>query len=166
MTNDDWRSELRSCVPLYGHRNWIVIADAAYPVHSSSGIRTLVTKVDQLEVIREVLRNLAASAHIAPLAYTDRELSFIDEPDAPGVSDYRERLAQLLRSHVHEQLPHEEIIGKLDEASHSFCVLIIKTQLTIPYTSVFLQLQCGYWTSEAESRLRQRMAGALTDRGR
>jgi hypothetical protein len=32
--------------------------------------------------------------------------------------------------------------------------LIIKTELTIPYTSVFFELECGYWNAEAEERLR------------
>jgi hypothetical protein len=28
------------------------------------------------------------------------------------------------------------------------------TNLTLPYTSVFLELDCGYWSPEAEQRLR------------
>jgi hypothetical protein len=31
--------------------------------------------------------------------------------------------------------------------------------LTIPYTSVFLRLDCGYWTDEQEKKLRAKMAG-------
>ena len=27
----DWKNKLRRELPLLGHRNWIVIADAAYP---------------------------------------------------------------------------------------------------------------------------------------
>ena len=46
----------------------------------------------------------------------------------------------------------------LDEAGQTFRVLIIKTDMTLPYTSVFLQLDCGYWTAEAEKRLRETMA--------
>jgi len=37
---------------------------------------------------------------------------------------------------------------------HSFNVLIIKTNLTLPYTSVFFQLECGYWNAAAEENLR------------
>jgi hypothetical protein len=29
--------------------------------------------------------------------------------------------------------------------------------MTIPYTSVFFELDCGYWNAEAEQRLRQAM---------
>lgn len=32
------------------------------------------------------------------------------------------------------------------------------TNMTLPYTSVFLQLDCAYWKREAEQQLRARMA--------
>ena len=56
-----------------------------------------------------------------------------------------------------QSLPHEEIISKLDEAGQKFHVLVLKTRMTIPYTSVFIRLDCGYWTGEQEKRLRTRM---------
>jgi hypothetical protein len=31
--------------------------------------------------------------------------------------------------------------------------------MTIPYTSVFVRLECGYWSADAEKRLREKMAG-------
>ena len=54
-------------------------------------------------------------------------------------------------------LPHERIIKRLDEAGQTFHILLIKTDLTLPYTSVFIQLQAGYWSDEAEHRLRDAM---------
>jgi hypothetical protein len=57
-------------------------------------------------------------------------------------------------------LPHEQIIGKPDEAGKTFKVLLIKTPLTKPYTSVFFQLECGYWNAKAESELREAMMQA------
>ncbi len=48
----------------------------------------------------------------------------------------------------------EELIGKLDEAGKTFHVLLLKTNLCLPYTSVFLQLDCAYWNADAEKRLR------------
>jgi hypothetical protein len=59
------------------------------------------------------------------------------------------------------QLPHEEIIAKLDDCARLFRILILKTNLTIPYTSVFFELDCGYWSAEAEQRLRQAMRAAF-----
>jgi hypothetical protein len=53
--------------------------------------------------------------------------------------------------------PHEQIIGKLDRAGELFCVLIVKTNLRIAYTSVFFELECGYWNAQAEKKLRAAM---------
>jgi len=33
-----WEDVLKDRLPLYGHRNWIVIADSAYPAQSSGGV--------------------------------------------------------------------------------------------------------------------------------
>src|SRR5919202_365318 len=30
----DWKQELAERIPLYGHRNWIVVADSAYPAQA------------------------------------------------------------------------------------------------------------------------------------
>ena len=49
-------------------------------------------------------------------------------------------------------LPHEEIIAKLDRAGELFRVLIVKTNMRIPYTSVFFELDCGYWNAQAEKK--------------
>ena len=38
--------------------------------------------------------------------------------------------------------------------SKMFNVLLLKTDMVLPYTSVFLQLDCGYWNAEKEQRLR------------
>jgi hypothetical protein len=85
----------------------------------------------------------------------DFELGFVEEKDAPGVSDYRVQLDKVLYGgHLH-RLPHEQIIHKLDQSAQLFRILIIKTEMTIPYTSVFFELDCGYWNAEAEERLRQ-----------
>lgn len=35
--------------------------------------------------------------------------------------------------------------------------MIIKTDLPLPYTPVFIRLDCGYWSAEAEKELRTAM---------
>jgi hypothetical protein len=37
---------------------------------------------------------------------------------------------------------------------------VLKTNMTLPYTSVFIELDCGYWSPEAEARLRAAMEAA------
>ncbi len=57
-----------------------------------------------------------------------------------------------------QSLPHDQLIVKVGEASRSFHVLVLKTKLAIPYTSVFFQLDCKYWGADSERRLREKMA--------
>ena len=54
----------------------------------------------------------------------------------------------------YSQHDEDEIIAELDRAGQKFHILLLKTNLTIPYTSVFLQLECGYWNADSEKRLR------------
>lgn len=154
-----WKRTLLDRIPLYGHRNWIVIADSAYPAQSRAGIETIVSNSDHVQVLQQVLAALSASRHVRPIVYTDQELKFIVEKDAPGISAYRRQLAGVLQNRAVNSLPHEQIIEKLDQVSQTFRVLIIKTNFTLPYTSVFLQLDCAYWSADAERRLRAAMAG-------
>ena len=91
------------------------------------------------------------------IVYTDEELRFVREQDAPGISSYREKLGSLLEGHESCALPHEEIISKLDRVGERFRVLLIKTNMRIPYTSVFCELGCKYWDGPAERRLRAAM---------
>jgi D-ribose pyranose/furanose isomerase RbsD len=156
--SEDWEGILAEQLPLLGHRNWVVIADAAYPASSSAGIETVVAKGDPMDAVHHVLAQVSACRHVRANIYTDLELDFVDEQDAPGVSRYRQELAALLKDVQPLTLPHEQILFKLDQCARMFRVLIIKTELTIPYTSVFLELDCGYWNAEAEQRLRDAMA--------
>ena len=146
-------------MPLLGHRNWIAVVDSAYPLQTSAGVETVETNADQLDVVRMVLDQLRKTKHVRPVVLTDAELKVVPETDAAGVTAYREALSSLLGKTEVQSLPHEEIISKLDEAGKTFHVLVLKTNLTIPYTSVFIRLECGYWSADAEKRLREKMAG-------
>lgn len=157
--NGDWRATLTHELPLLGHRNWIAIVDSAYPLQTSAGIETIETDSDHLEVVRAVLEQIGRSKHVRPVIFTDSELQSVAETDAKGVREYRESLRALLAKTPAQSLPHEEIISKLDEAGKTFHILVLKSTMTIPYTSVFIRLDCGYWTAEQEQRLREKMAG-------
>jgi hypothetical protein len=154
-----WEKVLEERLALYGHRNWIVVADSAYPLQSGPGIETVLSNEGQIETLRHVLRTLSKSKHVRPVVFVDNELSFVPEQDAAGIGAYRQLLSGLFESHFPGQkvntIPHEDIIRKLDEASKTFNVLIIKTNMTLPYTSVFFQLSAAYWGDQEEQRLRQ-----------
>ena len=152
---------LHSRLPLYGHRNWIVVADSAYPAQCSPGVETIVSNAGHLEVLQKVLDAVTSTRHLRPVVHIDRELHYVTEEDTPGIAAFRERLSEQLKNVEIVAQPHEQIISALDEAGQTFRVLIIKTNMTTPYTSVFLELQCGYWKADAESRLRAAMSQAL-----
>lgn len=152
-----WQTRLSRSSLAFGHRNWIVVADAAYPAQTSPGIETVVTNEDHLDVLKRVLELLSDRKHIRPVVYLDAELAHVPEADAPGVDKLRASIREQLADFKPQALPHEEIIGKLDRAGAKFQVLVLKTTARIPYTSVFLELDCGYWSPEAEKRLREAM---------
>ncbi len=154
----DWREGLRAYLPLLGHRNWIVVADSAYPAQASPGIQVIYTGEGQIEVLREVLKALDASRHLQPVVHLDAELESVPEGLAPGVGAYRAELKKLLEGRrVAPSELHERLMGRFDIVGKLFRVLILKTDLTVPYTSVFLELDCGYWGPEAEKKLREAM---------
>lgn len=156
----DWKERLQEQLPLLGHRNWIVVADSAYPLQTAPGIETIYVDAFQIDVVKDVLAELAKTKHVKPAIYTDAEMKFVAEANAPGISVYRESLEKALSGQAVQVLPHEQIIAKLDEAGKAFKILLIKTPLTKPYTSVFFQLECGYWNAESEKQLRDAMKGA------
>src|SRR5450631_1298747 len=145
----DWRTTVERELPLLGHRNWVVIVDSAYPLQSSPGVETLETGATQEEVVRAVLESLAASTHVAP---------DVPEKKAPGVTEYRKSLPEILGKLPVTSRPHEQLIKRLGESGKTFHVLILKTTMTIPYTSVFLRLGCKYWNDADEKELRNAMS--------
>ncbi len=165
---ESWKTRFQRLLQLYGHRNWIVVADAAYPAQSNPGIETLFTGADHFTLLKEVLGAIEAAAHVRANVYLDAELQQIVEEDAPGVTAHRKEISRLLAGKNTRQIAHEQIIARLDEAGKLFRILILKSTLTIPYTSVFLELDCGYWSEEAEQRLRsaqpQETSAALKSR--
>jgi L-fucose mutarotase/ribose pyranase (RbsD/FucU family) len=153
----DWQNRLAQILPLMGHRNWIMIVDSAYPLQSSGGVETIETNADQVEVVKAVLKQVDSSIHVRPVVFMDAELPFVPEKDAPGATAYREEIKKVFAGHAITSLPHEQIISKVDEVGKTFHIVVLKTTMTVPYTSVFLQLNCRYWGDEAETQLRKAM---------
>jgi len=161
----EWRSILDEELPLLGHRNWILVVDSAYPLQASPGVETVETDAPQTEVLRHVLAALDRSIHLRPDIFLDKELPYVPEEDASGVSAYRRELYAILGGYSAESLPHEQLIGRVDESGKTMHVLVLKSRMSIPYSSVFIRLNCKYWGDDAEKRLRSRMAkGAPADR--
>ena len=152
-----WKTKLPQQIQALGHRNWIVVVDSAYPLQIAPGIEAINTGADQLTVVKAVLAMLGKTAHVKPFIYTDAELPFVPEKSAIGITAYRSELEKVLAGRAPKALPHDQIIAKLDEAAKMFRVLVLKTNMSLPYTSVFMRLDCGYWDAQAEAELRKAM---------
>ncbi len=151
-----WKDKFMETLQLLGHRNWILIVDKAYPLQSANGIDYINTGESHEDVLKYVLGEVAAASHIKPAIYTDKEfdyLSAIGEKEAQMV----EAMKAAFEGYEVQSILHDEIFTKLDSASKLFNVMVIKTESTVAYSSVFVELDCGYWTAEKEAQLRAAM---------
>lgn len=154
----DWKQVLESDLNLLGHRNWILVVDKAFPEQSSAGMKYIYVEEDLLPVLEQVLGAVNNSTHVRPAIYQDKELEFISEEQVPGIERFRLDAEKILEGNKLNTLLHDEVFRMLDENSSLFRVLVIKTNGTMPYTSVFIQLDCAYWGAENEQLLRENMA--------
>lgn len=152
-----WQEILEEDLHLLGHRNWILVVDKAFPEQSSPGMKYLYVEQDLLPTLEYVLGKVEASSHVKPIIYQDKELSYITADQIKGIDDFRSEAKMVLAEREVNTLLHDEVFGLLDESSSLFRVLVIKTNCTLPYTSVFLQLDCSYWNGDQEKVLREAM---------
>ena len=161
--DNNWKPQFDQKLPLLGHRNWIVIADKAFPEQNAAGMEVINTNENLLPVLKYVLQQVKASGHVKSVIYQDKELQFITESQAKGVTSFRLESEKLIKKGntslelQPQTILHEAVFAKLDEASKLFKIVVLKTNETIPYTSVFLQLDCSYWNAEKEKQLREKM---------
>jgi D-ribose pyranose/furanose isomerase RbsD len=154
----DWYQTFENRLAVFGHRNWIVVADSAYPAPSGEGVETIVANGGLPEILARVLAAMAASKHVRPVVFMDKELQFVDEKDYPGVTAFRKQIGHLAAGNAVNCLPHEEIMTRLNDAAKTYRVLIIKTDMKIPYTSVFMRLDCGYMSDEVGHKIDRAMS--------
>jgi hypothetical protein len=154
-----WHQMLEERLPYFGEGNWIIVADSAFPLRSAPGIETIVSSDPQVNTVRQVLDLLSKQMHVRPVVHTDLELEHVAEQDAPGISAYRQLLSGLFEKFLPEPpvrpTSHASLVHYIDETAKTFNVLIIKTDMTLPYTAVFFELRTGYWSDDAEKRLRE-----------
>ncbi|MDR2026277.1 MAG: hypothetical protein LBQ01_01800 [Prevotellaceae bacterium] len=149
-----WKDGLKTDISLLGHRNWIVITDMAYPLQTQAGIKTVYTGEAYMDVLNFVYKEIEEAPHIKAAIYQDRELLYLNEKDAAGIDALRGQMKTLFGDR-RTFIPHEELINRLDEVSRKFNVVILKSNLTVPYTSTFFELDCNYWDSAKEQALQQ-----------
>lgn len=160
-----WKQQLASALQVYGHRNWVIITDAAYPQHAHNGVTTVTVEADLLNVVDHVLSSIKGSQHLSSNVYIDEELEFVDECDVPDIEEFSRRLMSLFGAQGFKRYPHEEIIDLVVNAAEHFSILVLKTQTLKAYSSVFIELGCGYWAEEAEQRMRENILRSKSAKG-
>lgn len=154
----EWQRTAKKALELFGHRNWLVVTDSAYPSQTQKGIQTVVTGAGQVETLAWVIEQMRGLSHVKPLAFVDIELRHLNTDDVPTGLESRADILRTLQGVPMHWALHEQLIALLDEAGAKFQILLLKTTSSIPYSSVFFLLECGYWSGEREAALRARMA--------
>jgi D-ribose pyranose/furanose isomerase RbsD len=152
-----WEDIFYDELPALGHRNWIVVADSAFPLQISPGMEVVVANEDHFVVLERVLKAISESGHVRPKIYLDRELAYVSEALAPGMDACRKKIETILAKYEVKPVLHEELISRMDQVAKTFKILMIKTNLALPYTTVFMELDCVYWSPENEAKMREAM---------
>ncbi len=153
----NWKYQFDKKLPLLGHRNWILVVDKAFPEQNAAGIEYINSNDNLLPTLAYVLGEVNKSTHVKPIIYQDKELNYITETQSKGVTQFVEASKKIFANQQVQTMLHDSVFKKLDAESKLFKVLVIKTNETIPYTSVFMQLDCSYWNTEKENQLRLQM---------
>lgn len=157
----EWEARVDTEVKALGYRNWIVIGDSAFPVHARRGIRTLIIDDEIPQVLTGVLNSLEGVQNVTPRMYVSRELRHIPNDRAPGMDQYRRYLESAMRGYPTREMESRSLSLLLEDSSKTFSVLVLKTKTALPYSSVFIELDSGYWDAESERVLRESMATEL-----
>ncbi len=151
------RAELEPHLNVLGARNWIVVADPAYPILAGEGVDVLTVDASSTSTLREVLTALAEDGSLTPRLWLCSELEVVPEKRAPGIRRFRNRLKKLISRHLHYEVTDRIVALQLAQAAQTYRILYIKTTTALPYSTVAIELDSGNWNSVAEAELRERM---------
>lgn len=151
----NWKTQLNLQLPLLGHRNWILVVDKAFPAQNAAGIVTINTGEPLLPVLQYTLKQINSSTHVKPIIFTDKELNYITVAQVPEIENFKTKLFEIIPKEQAQTMLHDSVFVKIAKASELFRIVVLKTEQVIPYSSVFLQLDCKYWPAENEKLLRE-----------
>lgn len=140
-----------------GARNWVVVADPACPLPAGTGIVSITVPANTVDTFREVLDLLEIEGAVVPRIWVSHELSVVPEERAPGITRHRQELEKLLLGRFHYAVNSRVIDMQLAQAAKDFRILYIRTSTRLPYSSIAIELDSGYWNSDAEAEVQQRV---------
>lgn len=153
MENQSWKEEFEAKLPIYGHWNWIMVVDKAFPSQVAPGIETIHTGEKLLPVLDYVSKRIGESDHIEGVYHTDLEFNYIPKI-FPGAPELKAAMDKLFASRgiTPEPIIHSKIMDDIVEIGKKFKIMFLKTTEVIPYSSVYIYLGCGYWNDEPTLR--------------
>ncbi len=156
-----WKGEVDKELALLGARNWIVIAEPSFSSLSGPGAKTVATDVSSPEALFYVLDKLDALSHTEPRVQLPLEMNYVGEDYAPGMKKFREQINKLLLGRNVQEAQHETLRRLMLDAAKNYNVLIVKTTTALPFSNIFIELDSGYWNSDSERQLQQKINTSL-----
>jgi len=152
-----WANAVDAEIKALGSYNWIIIADASFPALSTKGSHILVTPTNISGALDYTIQSIESLSHVRPRIYATRESLELSEANAPGIKSHTKAIQKAIAGRETINLSERTIKRLVLEAGKKYRILIIKTESTLPYSSIYLELESGYWDSEAETALRKGM---------
>ena len=152
-----WGETVTQEVNALGIQNWIIVAESSFPVVSRRGVRTVMVDAEIPELVDYVVDTLEQSETVNPSFSTARELPFVKNDRAPGIAHFRGLLKQALQGREVREMDHRSLNLLAHSDAAKYAVLVLKTKTALPYSSVFIELDSGYWDRESEDALRDKM---------
>jgi len=162
---DQTRASIAPELQQLGARNWVVIADPTYPIPAGAGVYTMTVASGTAETFREVLDLLELQASLTPRIWVCNEMEAVPEHLAPGMAEYTKEVSSLLSGRFCYRLDERIIAMQLADAAQKFRVLFIKTNTRLPYSTLAIELDSGYWSPDAEEEVRTRLEKLLPPQG-
>ncbi len=155
-----WRDTITAQLPSLGQGNWIVIADSSYPWSALPGMQTVITGASGLDVLQAVLNSVGQVKNLRPVIYTENEINYVTDKYAAGVTSYRGGLSQAIGTRDKKVSSHDDLVRTINQTAQSLHVLVLKTTQTLPYSTIYIQLENGNWSPEGEKAMKEAMSAA------
>ncbi len=156
-SKSEWAKTVNQEILKLGNFNWIIIAEPSFSALNRRGITTITVDATSPEVLKQVFSSLESNGHVDGKIYFSKESRFLKESDTPGISFFKLKRNKAINGRKARALDHLALEMLIIEAKEKYNILLIKTNTLLPYSSVFLELESGYWDGESETALRKRM---------
>jgi D-ribose pyranose/furanose isomerase RbsD len=153
-----WQEKIDSEISQLGANNWIVVTEKAYPIINNLGVKVIDTGVTLPEALAYVFEAIESQGHVWPRIYSLKEFEFVEEDFAPGIKELAAKRESALAARKSQTITKKTSEMMLKVAMNDFRILVVKTESAYPYSSIFMELDCGYWNSESEQALNVKMS--------